>query len=158
MSRIIIATGFVVACAAVGLTGCGSGANPAANAIKASNPSNIHRITNLYTAFATQHGGNGPRDEKEFREFIGSLGPERLGRMGIDPNRLDAVFTSERDKQPFVVRYGRQNGDAPPAGPGGQHGGVVVLEATGVDGTRQAGYIGTREVKSLDANEAAAIK
>ena len=41
---------------------------------------------------------------------------------------------------------------------GAQNGGVVVLEATGLDGTRQAGYVGTREVKSLDANEAAAIK
>lgn len=144
----------VLAC----LTGCGSGADPANNAIKASNPSNIHRLTNLYSAFATQHGGSGPADEGEFRDFIVSLGPERLGRMGIDPNAIEGIFKSERDSQPFIIRYGRKSADAAPSGMPTQYGGVVVIEATGASGTRQAGIIGTREVKSLDASEAAAIK
>jgi len=33
-----------------------------------------------------------------------------------------------------------------------------VLEAQGADGKRQAGFIGTREVKNLDATEAGKIK
>lgn len=138
--------------------GCGQRDVTGDSVIKAANPSNIHRLTNLYSAFATQRGGNGPRDEKEFREFIAALGPDRLERMGIDAQAIDGIFKSERDSQPFIVRYGRRNSDAPPSGGKADLGGVIVLEAQGADGKRQAGFIGTREVKNLDATEAAKIE
>lgn len=148
----------VAAVVAACVTGCGSRDMTGDSVIRAANPSNIHRLTNLYSAFATQHGGNGPRDEKEFREYIAAMGPHRLGRMGIDPQAIDKIFTSERDSQPFIIRYGRKGSDAPPSGSAAQYGGVIVLEAQGADGTRRAGFIGTLEVRSLDAAAAAAIK
>lgn len=143
------------------LTGCGDGSETAEARLKAVNPSNIFRLTNLYTAFAREHGGVGPKDEKEFRDFIVGIGPERLGRIGVDPNAIDALFTSERDSQPFIIHYGKSGQDSRSGGPadkGGVKGVAVVLEKTGVDGMRKAGFLGTREVKDLDASQAAAFE
>lgn len=149
-----------VALCAVVVAGCGEGSDPGAARLKAVNPSNIFRLTNLYTAYAREHGGVGPKDEKAFRDYIVGIGPERLGRIGVDPNALDALFTSERDSKPFIIHYERSGQDTRSAGPaekGGTTGVAVILEATGVDGKRQVGFLGTREVKDLDASQAAAF-
>lgn len=143
------------------LPGCGTQSNDGDALIKAANASNIRRLTNLYSAFALQHNGRGPKDEKEFRDYIVAIGPERLGRMGIDPNALDGLFVSERDSKPLVVRYAQksQSGrDARPSDKGAAAGIIVVQETDGVDGRRQAGFLGTREVRDLDETQAGALQ
>lgn len=150
----------LIALSAAVLSGCGNSDTEGEARLKSANPTNIHRLTNLYSLFAQQNGGCGPKDEKQFREFIGSIGPERLGRIGIDANGIDAVFTSERDSKPFIIRYAskaQESRDASPAEKGGAGGTAVVLEAEGVDGKRQVGFLGTRQVKTLDKNEASKL-
>jgi len=143
----------VLVVAVVALAGCGRGPLGDEDLIKAANPSNIHRLTNLYSAFADQNRGVGPKDEKQFRGFIAKLPQERLARMGIDGAALDSLFVSERDSQPFEIKYGQKKLD----GRGQTQGGsgavpevAVVLETAGVNGVRQAGFLGTRAVKSID--------
>lgn len=144
-----------------GAVGCGSPTTTEEGLLRASNPSNIHRLTNLYSAFADQQRGFGPKDEKQFREFIVKMGPERLGRMGIDASAIDSLFTSERDGQPFVIAYRQKKPGVRGSGQGGE-GGVaeiaVVREAVGQGGTRQVGFLGTRAVKSLGESEVAQLK
>ena len=143
----------VLIMAVVAMAGCGRGPLGDEELIKAANPSNIHRLTNLYSAFADQNRGVGPKDEKQFRGFVAKLPPERLARMGIDGAALDTLFSSERDAQPFEIKYGQKK----PDGRGQTQGGgavpelAVVLETTGVDGVRQVGFLGTRVVKSIDS-------
>ena len=52
--------------------------------------------------------------------------------MQVDPGNLDALFVSDRDGQPFVVRYGVSGGlgatDA------------VIFEQQGRNGKRQVGF------------------
>jgi len=161
MSRSTFARVAVVACLACLTPGCSSNSADGEALIKAANASNVHRLTNLYSLFALQHRGQGPKDEKEFRDFIAAMGPERLGRMGIKPEAIEALFSSERDSQPFIIRYERKGSDASSAGIPAEFAGAVVLEAKGIDGTRQAGFVdarGTRQVKSLDAKQPATSK
>lgn len=161
MSRLAFARVAAVALLAFPMPGCSSSSTDGDARLKAANASNVHRLTNLYSLFALQHRGQGPKDEKEFRDFIVAMGPDRLGRMGIKPEAIQALFSSERDSQPFIIRYERKGSDASSAGIPAEYAGAVVLEAKGVDGTRQAGFVdarGTRQVKTLDAKQAATSK
>jgi len=98
------------------------------SAITDANNSNVKRLSNLYQSFASRNGWHGPKDEAEFREFIRTFPAHRLQLLGVDPEKLDALFTSERDGQPFQVKYEVNSG----------LGAVipVVFEQQGVDGTR----------------------
>lgn len=142
------------------LSGCG-GQGPAGDEqIRDANSSNVHRLTNLYASFAEQNRGFGPEDEEQFRLFISQMGDDRLDRMGVNPADLDGLFVSERDDQPFTIRYRRERPDSRAAG---QRGGdqrslssnevAIVLEAVGVDGIRQVGFLGTRAVKEMSEEE-----
>jgi len=144
----------VLILAVVAMAGCGRGPLGDEDLIKAANRSNIQRLTNLYSAFADQNRGVGPKDEKQFRGFLAKLSQERLARMGIDGAALDALFSSDRDAQPFEIKYGQKK----PDGRGQTQGGggavpevAVVLETVGIDGVRQVGFLGTRAVKSIDS-------
>ena len=44
-------------------------------------------------------------DLAEFKAFIRDFDKAKLTAMGIDPNKVDELFTSERDGKPFKVRY-----------------------------------------------------
>jgi hypothetical protein len=152
---LLVCAGFVVA-------GCSKSAVTEEGRLQASNPSNIYRLTNLYSSFADQHRGVGPKDEKQFREFIEKMGAERLGRIGVDVSALDSLFSSERDGQPFVITYRQKKADVHGPAAGGKDGGVaeiaIVREAVGQDGLRQVGFLGTRAVKSLDESAIAQLK
>ena len=143
----------VLILAVVAMAGCGRGPLGDEDLIKAANRSNIHRLTNLYSAFADQNRGVGPKDEKQFRGFVAKVPQEQLARMGIDGAALDSLFLNERDSQPFEIKYGQKK----PDGRGQTQGGsgkvpdvAVVLESAGVNGVRQAGFLGTRVVKNID--------
>jgi hypothetical protein len=109
--------------------------------VAAMNTSNIQRLSNLYAAFQNYRSGRGPRNEGEFKTFIEEFDAKKLAMMNVDPSHLDVIFTSERDGQPFQIRYGI----------GGGHGAVeaVVFERQGKDGKLLVGYTGGR-VEELD--------
>ena len=123
----------------VGPAGCSG--DGTARQVAARNASNIQRVANMYAAFQTYKGGRGPGDAAEFKSFIKDFDPAKLSMMGIDPAKLDAVFSSERDRQPFKIRYGA----------GGGRGAVVavVFEQAGKDGAKQVGYTGGK-VEAVD--------
>lgn len=114
-------------------TGCSSGDN-SASALASANNSNIQRLANLYVAFQSEHDWRGPNDETEFKTFLGSIAPAKLERIGIDPNSIDALFISERDGQPFAIRYGVRGSVMGSAEP-------VIFEAVGDGNGRLVGFL-----------------
>jgi len=137
-TRLLVA--IIPAAALLGLAGCSS--DHTAQDVAAMNKSNIQRVANMYTAFQTYRGGHGPANESEFKSFIANFDAEKLTMMGIKADNLNALFTSERDGQPFKVRYnvggGRGSVDA------------VAFEQTGKDGKRQVAFTGNTKVDEVD--------
>jgi len=88
--------------------------------------SHVRSLTNLY-GLATTKLGHLPRDEKEFKQSIATLGvkPEKMKVTSIDE-----LFVSDRDGQPLVVVYGIPPGNSD----------VVVYERTGVGGKHLVGH------------------
>jgi hypothetical protein len=129
---------------AVVFSGCSNRTDPTA-AIARVNETNLQRLANLYFTYQSKHNWRGPADEAEFKAFLRSYNPAKLSRIGIDPNQLDDLFLSERDGQPFKIRYGV---------PGSAMGSTepVVFEATGIGGTRLVGFL-NMEQREVDAAE-----
>jgi hypothetical protein len=121
-----------------GLAGCGSGVE---KQVAAMNGSNIQRLSNLYAAYQNMKAGTGPRDEAAFKAFIKDFDKNKLEMMKVDPTNLDALFRSERDGQPFRVRYrvGGGRGSVDP----------VVFEQVGQDSKKQVGFTGGK-VEDVD--------
>lgn len=89
-------------------------------------------IKKLYAAIGTYMKMNnyrGPKSKEELVKFFeeNKRAQTILGRCGVDAENILEIFESERDGEPFVVRYGL-NGVADYA---------LVFEAVGVDGLRQ---------------------
>jgi hypothetical protein len=122
------------------LAGC-SGDNTASQ-VAAMNTSNIQRLANMYSAYQNYKGGGGPKDDKDFKAFIKAFDPPKLQMMGVDPNSLDALFTSERDSKPFKIRYkvGGGKGSVAP----------VIFEEVGKEGKKQVAYTGNSKVEEVD--------
>jgi hypothetical protein len=133
----------LAACAFIVLSGC-SRYDPA-DRIAEMNSSNIVRVANLYNAFQLRKGMKGPKDLAEFKAFIEQeMSPVKLERMQVDKTNVEGLFTSERDEQPFVIRYGVQGGLGSAE--------AVVFEKEGEDGLRQVAFTnGT--VQEFDANQ-----
>jgi hypothetical protein len=73
------------------------------------------------------NGFKGPPDEASLRAFITKAPAAALKEMGIEDPAAPSLFTSERDQQPFRVRYG-VTGPLTTVY-------TVVCEARGVDGS-----------------------
>lgn len=135
-----------VAVLAAGLalvTGC---TDRVAEQVGAMNKSNIQRVANLYSAYQNIVSGAGPADEKAFKEFVSQYAKDKLKMMGIDPNNTESIFISERDGQPFKIRYkvaGSRGAVAP-----------VAFEQTGKDGKKQVAFTGGSESKVEDCDDA----
>ena len=84
--------------------GCGSG-DVAGDMFAKANNINIKRLSSLYSVYSAQHGYKGPKDESEFKAFIGQIDRKRLEMIGVDPDDIDGLFVSERDNQPFRIRW-----------------------------------------------------
>jgi hypothetical protein len=130
--------------AACVLAGCGGGVDPD-SAVAAANSNNIQRLSNLYLAFQSENGRVGPADDASLKEFIRGLPPNTLTRIGVEPGNVDAIFVSERDGQPFKLRYkvvGSMMGSNEP----------VVFESEGVDDKKMVGFLNMtqREVDSAE--------
>ena len=115
MHRTRIVSAGVAAVLAAGLVGC---TDETAKQIGAMNTSNIQRVSNLYAGFQNMKSPKGPKDEAEFKEFVKAYAPNKLTAMGIDPGNPESVFTSERDGQPFKIRYKVGGGRGSVAGRG----------------------------------------
>jgi hypothetical protein len=126
------------------VVGCNSEMDPS-DALAKANGTNIQRLTNLYLAYQTENSWNGPPDEAKLKDFIRSIDPAKLKRVGVDAASIDAIFVSERDSQPFKVRYGVKGNVMGSTEP-------VVFEATGVDGKRQVGSLDMQR-REVDAAE-----
>ncbi len=129
-------------CVSLMLAGCSGSRSPAAQ-VQDANKTNIQRLTNLYTRHQLFKAGQGPKSEQDFKTFILSADPETLKNIGVDVNAIDSLFVSERDSQPFEIRYGVVGG----ARISNQ---ALVLEKSGVDGVRQVGFasMAIREISS----------
>lgn len=134
---------FVLLGASVVLSGCG-GAD-AGSMIADANDTNVKRLATLYSYFHIQNRNKGPKNEEQLRAFIESQDANRLKRGGIDATKLDELFVSERDDEPFVVRYGVNTVIRGPAL-------AVIFESTGVDGMRQVGFC-NGSMKEVDKDE-----
>ena len=128
-------------------TGCFRSKDPNA-ALAAANSNNIQRLANLYFTYQMKHSWKGPADEAEFKEFLRSYNPDKLSRIGIDPTAIDDLFISERDEQPFKIRY---------SVPGSMMGSseAVIFESEGVGGKRMVGSLDMqqREVESSEYDD-----
>ncbi|MDA8563839.1 hypothetical protein N9L06_05240 [Mariniblastus sp.] len=114
------------------ISGCGNGVNPK-SLIANANDSNVKRLATMYSIFQTHHRFRGPKDEAALKQFIGQQDPKRMQVAGMDISDVDGLFISERDNQPFKIRYGVNTVIRGPAMP-------VIFEAEGVDGKRQVGF------------------
>ena len=130
----------ILALLLIGFGGCGSG-ETTDNLVAEANATNIQRLANLYMGFQARNNYQGPTDEAAFKEFISGFNAKKLQRMGIDDT--DSLFSSERDGQPFKIRYGI-------AGSSRGSDDAVIFEATGVEGKRRVAYLNSKleEVES----------
>lgn len=133
------------------LSGCKPAARSSDDALREANKTNIQRLANLYARFQFQNGGKGPRDQAELSAFIGKLDAGFLKNIGVDVAKVDALFTSERDSQPFDVIYGI-------AGSSRGSDRAIVFEKTGVDGKRQVGFTSFAVREYADAGEIESLK
>jgi len=91
--------------------------------------STIKPLAVLYGKYVGEHRGQPPGTEAEFKAFV-----QASGKTILDANKISDVsllFTSSRDKQPYVILYGPLKG---PPGPAGQP--VFAYEKVGVNGKR----------------------
>lgn len=130
--RTILIAGLCVA--TVSLPGCRRKVNYESK-IKELNATNAQRLATLYRLYQRGNGGRGPKDESAFKQYIGGVSPFMLSRLEVDPAAVDPLFVSERDGQPFVIRYGRMGNDRSGPVP-------VIFEAEGVDGMRYVASTG----------------
>ena len=124
----------------------GCGRTSPDDAIRASNKSNIQRLSNCYAMYQFNNGWQGPKDEASFKEYLNGVRPKILERMGITD--VDAIFVSERDGQPFKVRYA-VNGTARGTSE------AVVFESEGSGGKKMVGFLNMtqREVDQAEYDE-----
>jgi hypothetical protein len=133
--------------------GCGSNEPNVAAIIRSNNDCNGKRLVNLYYMHQSMSPRlNGPKNEGAFQTFIKSMRPEQLEEMGVESSQLDKLFVSERDGQPFTVRYGV---DMPGSGSG--HHQAVVFEQRGKSG-RIAVFLTGPKVIYAPSEEASAYR
>ncbi len=139
--------GVLGGCVVAGLiVGC-SGSSDPDSAIASVNKTNIERLANLYFTYQSLHEWHGPPDESQFKSFLHGYNAHKLSRIGVDPNALDQLFVSERDGQPFKIRYGVQGSSMGSMAP-------VIFESVGNGKGRMVGFLNMeqREVNESEYN------
>lgn len=126
---------FVLALA-IGLTGtlgCGE-----SDKVVEANSDRMKRLYNCYLMYMEANNERGPKSAKALKKYL--LKEDgirlRLERMGVDAKGINEMFTSERDNEPFVVRWGLE----------GMKDHAIVFEAVGVNGRRLVAFSPPREV------------
>lgn len=114
----------------------------------AATDSNAKRLGTLYAQFQVNNTNDrllGPADKSEFIEFVKTRGESGLQRIGVDKNAIENLFVSERDDQPFKIRWQVQGISRGPAQP-------VIFESEGRNGKFMVGFTGFIE-KEVDQSE-----
>jgi hypothetical protein len=113
--------------------GCGSDEVNSPTAVK------LRGLANLYLDYAVARNGQGPAGEQAFRKHIRGMPDFVVKNNGLDPDSLDSAFVSQRDQEPFVVRYGTRITDLR-----GDSRQVIAHEKSGKNGKRLVVYASTR--------------
>lgn len=89
---------------------------------------NIKKLHLCYVMYLEKHEYEGPQNEAEFKDYLKNdpTAIFLLKRIDVTPEMVDEIFVSDRDGQPFEIRYGVK-GEADHA---------VIFESVGVEGTR----------------------
>ena len=130
------------------MAGCGQSPRDAKSIIREANDVNGRRLANLYGQYQAIHG-HSPRTEQAFRKGIEARGHSALDEMGVPTGDLSLLFISERDGQPFEIRY------AAPYVPGSRQ--ALVFESRGLDGNR-AVYFSGGDVVQVPESEISAYR
>ena len=130
------------------LCGCGPTKGNAKAFVQKMNSSNGKRLVNLYAQYQGEYG-SGPKSDAIFKKYIAAKSPATLEEMGVAPGSIDKLFISERDGQPFFIRYG-----IPYVG-GLQQ--AVVFESQGQGGKVNVFFFGLKTLE-VTAGEVAAYK
>lgn len=114
------------------LTGCGPDPLASTTAVR------LRGLSNMYLSYAASKGG-GPPSEDAFKKYLRGADAIQLQMANIDPKAIDAVFVSERDKQPFVIIYNKSisriSGDSKE---------VIAYEKTGQSGKHLIAYLNAK--------------
>lgn len=89
---------------------------------------NIKKVHQCYLMYMENNGYKGPKDEAEFKNYL-KTDPTAIylmKRAEITPEGVDDIFISERDGEPFKIRYGLK----------GVADFAIVFESVGVEGKR----------------------
>src|SRR5262245_11614664 len=62
---------------------------------------NLQALAVFYGRYLGHHRGKPPANIDEFKSWLKKQEKSQFEKFAIDPNNLDAVFTSPRDNQPF---------------------------------------------------------
>lgn len=97
---------------------------------------NLQSLSVLYGRYVGSHRGKPPANLDEFKKWIRQLDQASLTQLQVDLGKLDELFVSPRDHQPFGFIF---SASAMTPGPDGK-GNVVIYEQTGVGGKRMVAY------------------
>jgi len=89
---------------------------------------NLKKLHGCYMLYLEEHGYKGPETEEEFKDYLKTnpTAIHLLKRIDVTPEIVDEIFISDRDGEPFIVRYGVK----------GVADHAVVLESVGLEGKR----------------------
>lgn len=93
----------------------------------------IKKLAVLYSTFQARNSWTGPADEAEFRKYIDGVSETRLERLDITKSEVDGLFQSERDGQPYRIRWGIAGGNGAAPKP-------ILFEADGSQGNYMVGF------------------
>lgn len=106
---------------------------------------NIKKLHQCYVMYMEDNSYRGPKDEAMLKDYL-KTNPTAIhmtARIEVTPDTVDDIFISERDGEPFVVRYGLK-GIADHA---------IVLEAKGFEGKRLVALRNPIEVDEATFND-----
>ncbi|MCS6897041.1 MAG: hypothetical protein NZM29_03630 [Nitrospira sp.] len=92
---------------------------------------NLQALAVFFGRYVHQHKGVGPPNEAAFKKFIQSLPRMELESFQIDPDNIDEIFISPRDRQPYGIAWNLKG-----VMPGPEGAPIVIWEQTGVNGKR----------------------
>lgn len=123
----LVVGGIVAAATLVGCGGFGAGSGNDEQARR-----QLSLLADIYGDFLNGHGGAAPKDDAEFRAIL----PSYERRVKATAGDVDALLTSPRDGQPFVIVVGKSivPKDSPTTP-------WAAYESTGVDGKRLAAQV-----------------
>lgn len=139
LSRLILIPAVVAA--ALGAAGCGED-----EALSSTTAAKLRGLARVYLDYSVPKNGAGPADQATLSKHIKKLPEHVLAANGVDPELGDGLFVSDRDGQPFVVRYGQSIGMI--SGTSTQ---VIAHEQTGVRGKKLVTFVSGKVELADDA-------